>query len=302
MSSFHTGLRDGFVRAVAPFMCHVPRIDGPGYTAVGCVHVHHHDGRDAAAFRNWGDLWVPNPSLADWRAETLRLSVFPVNPDDAIKTQHWQSLIATPPETVNRPPQTLQVSEEGPWKSARLQVVGQPGQVHWRTFSATPKREGPMEVGTFVSAVPPFRALMERWLAESCPSVNRIAFGATLLLPADSLQEVCRRIDGMLPSVAIDPDGTRDVMYRINRRRGSAHHAALQINRLATWAAVQAIGIQVAIGGTAPVAQTAKVENLCRLDLDINTNPYLLPQEALTAVFGELVDAAGEIAERGDIP
>ena len=246
---------------------------------------------------------MPNPGLADWQTEALRLSVFPDNPDDAIKTQHWQSLIATPPETVSRPPQMLQVIEEGPWNNARLQVVGQPGQVHWRTFSATPKRKGPIAVGPFASAVPPFRALMERWLAESCPSVNRIAFGATLLLPTDSLREACRRLDGMLASVTIDSDGTRDFMYRINRRRGCAHDEALQINRLATWAAVQAIGLEVAIGAGLPSARAAQAEHFCRLELDINTvPPQKIAQENLSSIFCGLVDAATEIAEQGDVP
>ncbi len=246
---------------------------------------------------------MPNADLADWQTEALRLSVFTDNPDDATKTQHWQSLVATPPEAVNRPPQMSQVIEEGPWNNARLQVVGQPGQVHWRTFSTTPKREGPIVVGPFASAVPPFRALMDRWLAESCPTVNRIAFGAILLLPTDSLREVCHRLDGMLPSVTIDSDGTPDLMYRINRRRGSAHDDALQINRLATWSATQTIGLEVVLGAGASSARTAQVEHFCRLELDINTDPsQKVPQESLSVIFGELVDAATEIVEQGDIP
>ena len=245
---------------------------------------------------------MPNPGLVDWQTEALRLSVFPDNPDDATKTQHWQSLIATPPETVNRPPQMPQVIEEGPWNNARLQVAGQPGQVHWRTFSATPKREGPIVVGPFASAVPPFRALMERWLAESCPTVNRIAFGATLLLPTDSLREVCRRLDGMLPFVTIDSDGTSDFMYRINRRRWSAHDDALQINRLATWAAMQTIGLEVAIGAGALSVGTAQEAHFCRLELDINTVPSQKIPQDISVIFGELVDAATEIAEQGDVP
>ena len=246
---------------------------------------------------------MPNPGLADWQTEALRLSVFPENPDDAIKTQHWQSLIATPPETVSRPPQMSQIIEEGPWNNARLQVVGQLGQVHWRTFSATPKREGAIVVGPFASAVRPFRALMERWLAESCPTVNRIAFGAVLLLRTDSLREVCRRLDGMLPSVTIDSDEAPDFMYRINRRRGSTHDDALQINRLATWAAVQTIGLEVAIEAGTASAGLRRVEHFCRLELDINTVPsQKFPQENLSAIFGELVDAAKEIAEQGDVP
>ena len=81
---------------------------------------------------------------AEWQTESLRLTAFPVDPSDAINAQHWQPLISTPAEAVQRTPQTQQVIEEGPWYNARLQVAGQPGQVHWRTFSPIPSPDGPM--------------------------------------------------------------------------------------------------------------------------------------------------------------
>ena len=241
---------------------------------------------------------------AEWQTESLRLTVFPVDPSDATKAQHWQPLISTPAEAVQRPPQTQQVIEEGSWNNARLQVVGQPGQVHWRTFSPTASPEGPMLLGPFAGAVPPFRALMIRWLTQVSFPVNRIAFGANVLLSASSLPVACRSLDGMLPSVKIDRNGTRDFMYRINRRRGSVHDSSLRINRLATWSVMQSIGLEVVIGaGVVPATRQLPGKHFCRLELDVNTvPPRELRQKKLSVTFDELVDAAIEIAEQGDVP
>ena len=249
---------------------------------------------------------MPNPHLHDWRAEALRLSVFPVNPQDAIGTPHWENVMGSPPESVTRPPQMPhRVIEEGPWENSRLQVEGQQGQIDWRTFSRTPGPGGPMVIGRFVEVADPFFALMTRWLANSCPPVNRIAFGANLLMSEAPLADISRQLDTMLPSVTVDADGTRDFMYRINRRRQSNADPSLQFNRLATWSAMQSVGLEIAIGPGGATLRSTREVSFCRLELDINTVPVeqrTIPPDTVPAVFRELLDAAREIADQGDIP
>ena len=254
---------------------------------------------------------MPNPHLHDWRAEALRLSVFLVNPQDAIGTPHWENLMGNPPESVTRPSQMPhRVIEEGPWENSRLQVEGQQGQIDWRTFSRTPGPGGPMVIGRFVEAADPFFALMTRWLATSCPPVNcppvnRIAFGANLLMSEAPLADISRQLDTMLPSVTVDADGTQDFMYRINRRRQSNANPSLQFNRLATWSAIQSVGLEISIGPGGATVRSTKEVYFCRLELDINTVPVeqrTIPPDTVPAVFRELLDAAREIADQGDIP
>ena len=249
---------------------------------------------------------MPNPHHHDWQAESLRLSLFPVNPPDAIGTLHWENLMASPPENVTRPPQMPhRVIEEGPWDNARLQVEGQLGQIDWRTFSGTPVPEGPMVIGGFLEAADPFRVLMTRWLTDSCPPVNRIAFGANLLLLEAPLEDISRHLDSMLPSVAVDPDGTRDFVYRTNRRRRSNIDPDMELNRLATWATMQSVGLEIAIGPGGATVRSMTEVYFCRLELDINTVPVeqrAIPSDRVPAVFLELLDAAREIADQGDIP
>ena len=250
---------------------------------------------------------MTNPLIHDWRAEALRLTVFPaVNPQDANATPHWESLMGSPPERVTRPSEMPhRVIEEGPWENSRLQVEGQPGQIDWRTFSRTPGSGGPMVIGSLDEAAEPFFDLMTRWLANSCPPVNRIAFGATLLMSEASLAGIARQLNTMLPSVTVDADGTRDFMYRINRRRESNADPSLQFNRLATWSAMQSLGIEIAIGPAGAIVRSTREVYFCRLELDINTVPVeqrIIPPETVLAVFRELLDAAREIANQGDIP
>ena len=248
---------------------------------------------------------MQNAGPLEWATETMRLSVFPLNEGEALKTLHWENCVGAPPEKVDRPPQLRRVIEEGTWNNGRLQVDSQQGQIHWRAFSATPNRDGPMNIGSLPSAAPPFRELLDHWLRTHCPIVNRIAFGAVLIFPTSSLQEAYTHLDRMLPGVSVDTDGSRDLMYRINRRRKSRIIDDLEINRLATWSAAEGMALEVVFVAGVPSARPAIARQFCRLELDVNTVP--IPDrefrgDKLLNIVGELVDAASEIALNGDVP
>ena len=251
---------------------------------------------------------MPNNGLPGWETEAIRLSVFPVSETAAVEALHWEQAVGVPPETVNRQsqqPQMPRIIEEGPWNNCRLQADSQRGQIHWRAFSGTPNPDGPGSIGSLSGVARPFQAAMSQWFAAHCPAINRFAFGANLMIPADSLQEVCAYLDGMLPTVSVADAGARDFVYRINRRRQSRHHQGLGINRLATWSAVQGMGFEIVIVGGVPSARVSEGRNFCRLELDINTIPIptdVIPREVLPNVFAELIDAAIEISIEGDIP
>ena len=205
---------------------------------------------------------APMASPIEWATEAMRLSVFPL--DAAITNgQHWERGVGSPPEVVNRPPQQPpRTIEEGGWNNGRLQVESQQGQIHWRTFSAAANPGGPPSIGSFHSAIPPFRALMDQWLAGHCPRANRIAFGANLMLPASSLQEAIMRLGGMLPDVSVAAEGVSDLMFRINRRRRSQCAEDWQINRLATWSVAEGINVEIVLLSGTPIQRPVKVEHL----------------------------------------
>ena len=248
---------------------------------------------------------MPSSDPLEWATEAVRLSAFPLNEDAALGTLHWELGVGSPPEAMNRQPQLPRVIEEGPWENGLLQVDSQRGQIHWRAFSRAANPDGPLNIGPFPRVTMSFRALMSQWLEMHCPSTNRIAFGVILMLPTASLQETAARLDGLLPAVSVTPDGGRDFVYRVNRRRSSQCSDGLEINRLATWSAVEGMGLEVVIVAGVPSVRPATTMSFCRLELDVNTVPIPdqeIPRKALPAVFGELVDAATEIAGEGDVP
>ena len=250
-------------------------------------------------------------SLGDWYTEELRLSVFLIDAIDPEKAHFWESLLGEMPDEVyNRPPQQ-QVREEGPFLNGRLRVEVSINRVDWRLLPAPgiEQHHGlPPVVGSYDALEQDFRDLMLRWLAD-CPPLHRLGYGSELLLPAENLPDACRKLDGLLRRVDVEPENTHDFLYRINRRRAShCGVEGLKINRLSTWSAVQVIEALVDVSGDgekAPkVTRQPNSRGICRLEFDVNTIPEFdraLDKDVVPKVFNELVDAGNEIATKGDV-
>ena len=198
------------------------------------------------------------------------------------------------------------VKEEGPFLAGRLSVEARSNRIDWR-FGQDPKNapEDLLALGPYSEAHKEFCGLMQKWM-NVCPPVNRLAYGAVLLLPADNLQEANNQLDDLLPSVKIDPRSVRDFHYRINRRRPSkCSFEGLEINRLSTWSAanISQIGIEISPGGVQRIVQSID-SSVCRLELDINTAPEFSQDlgDKRSEILNELVGLGNEIASEGDIP
>lgn len=247
--------------------------------------------------------------LADWQAESLRLSAFMAEAMDPTKLRFWESLVGSPPEELRNRPQQQLFTEEGPFLDGRLRVQAGNNRIDWMLLPAldNPRSELPV-VGPYDVLEQGFRELMRRWLVD-CPPVNRLAYGGVLLLPVGSLPDAYRRLDGLLPAVEIDPENTRDFTYRINRRRVSRCSVEeLKINCLSTWSVVQIIETLVDLSAdgqqTQKVVQRPGSRSICRLEIDINTAPefnLIFDKDVVSALFEEIVDIGNEIATEGDV-
>ena len=150
---------------------------------------------------------------------------------------------------------------------------------------------------------------MSRQWIQIAPPLQRIAFGAALQLPAKDRTEGYEILGKFLHQVKLDPAGSSEFMYQINRPRPSSTGIDdLVINRLAKWAvgATQRATYTVVPGVPAPT-QMADVERefYARLNLDINTSGEFkgeLPPDKLLLILEELINIAKELAEKGDIP
>ena len=109
-------------------------------------------------------------------------------------------------------------------------------------------------------------------------------------------------MNDLLPHVQLDPAGSSDFMYRINRRRQcKSGISSLAINRLSTWSVARIQDITMEAHRTVPGPSSY----VCRLELDINTAPEFksaLRKSSLTKLTDELIRLANEIASEGDKP
>ena len=242
---------------------------------------------------------------ANWLTETIRCTVFPVDPEAVLPD--WEAIAGAAPETRKGQPRLGLINESGAWGDGGGQLVMEtiPGRTHLRVSYNVD--DGP-EVPTLGAAVAELRAFDQSWLL-ALPQLSRIAFGTVLLQPIASREEGYGLLDKYMSAVSVDPGGSQDFLYRINRPRvlDLGEGCSLPVNRMSTWSVRSMEGLLLTGGGGQPKQlQTVRTRYHLRLELDINTTPEAadrFPTDAaqVVGVFDRLVDLADEIANEGDI-
>lgn len=249
-----------------------------------------------------------------WLARTLRLTLFPKGAVDVeMALPWWEQLLGSAPEVESRQRAQGLVQLEGPFGRGRLSVAVSSGaRIDWilraldPEASSSPSSEFPV-LGSFREIAEQFVGLMKQWLSVS-PQASRLAFGAELVQPVDSIRDGYTRMGEYLThAVKVDPESS-DFFYRINRSRTSKSLGpSLRINRLSSWSVVQARYLSLVIpGGREVTGQLAPASQVvCRLELDINSFPDYseeLDNAQLRQLLDEFFALCTEIAERGDVP
>lgn len=250
-------------------------------------------------------------SVHDWDVEFLRVTAFPSQTAEFKYDDWWQKVVGIEPDTHLVQAKLMETRFQGAFEGGQLTLRLQPGRIDWLLGPPPRSEERTMEelipsVGRFDEACPRFKELVDRWLPLS-PPLSRIAFGGVVLLPVADRLTGYKRLVPYLPSVKVDAEGTRDLQYRINRRRISQTGMKdLQVNRLSTWSVGTITFKAVSItGGQPPMVLPGEQVFVCRLELDVNTAAEfssVFVQEQLPESFNELVHLATEIIEKGDIP
>lgn len=248
-------------------------------------------------------------NTAAWEAFALRLTAFPAAPLDIVETGWWSGLVGKDPESRHAKPKARELQEVGEFQSQRLILGVNALSISWRLTIPDIDNETVEttdvfpSMGRFSESLDFFLPLMHRFLDDYCPEIQRIAFGAELVTPAESRPDAYRQLGPLIP-VALEPEGVSDFLYQINRRRPSRSDVpGLYMNRLTKWSAIQlTLGVSVS-------DQAYELPGLTffgsRLELDMNTVPEFpgtLPTHRLSTIFDELVDLGKEIATHGDIP
>jgi hypothetical protein len=246
-----------------------------------------------------------------WFAQSLRFTCFTAEPVGGEAMQWWASLVGSEPEaTVSRTNVSLR-QQEGPFGSGRLGLILLPDRIDWH-FSAANRPDlddaekigGFATLGPFRDALELVRPLIFRWL-EIEHAFLRVAFGAVLLQPVADRPSGYRRISKYLPAVRLDPEGSSEFSYSINRPRTTTVGGVELINRLSKWSVMASQAVQISIGLSSTHTTPNEMYHACRLELDINTPPnqtIALPGKELKAIFEKLFELGDDIAREGDQP
>jgi hypothetical protein len=246
---------------------------------------------------------IQSSNAEDWSAVTLRVTAF-LSPSSEVEGQNWwPEIVGEKPSKRQEEPRKGISQEEGPFANGKLILVTQPQRIDW-LYKFTEEFE---PIGLFAETIDQFIPSMLRWL-EFAPSIMRLAFGATLIIPVENPASGNRLFSSFLHYVQIDSENSADLLYQINRPRPSKTDITdLVINRLSKW---NVMLLQNAVLSLIPNLQNAaniatRTTWLCDLTLDINTAAEFqgeLPKAQLPNLLNELTTLAQEIAREGDIP
>jgi hypothetical protein len=250
-----------------------------------------------------GSKLVRHP-LNDWQVEALRLTAFTRQPQ-LEGADWWEQLVGASPDQRSSRPRKGEWQDIGVYERGKLILTVQPLRIDWKyTVEPIPEEERAV-LGAFTESVTNFAEIMQRWLQLS-PPLKRLAFGCVILMPMPDLKSAYETLSAYLHNIKLDPDGSSDFLYQINRKRDSRTNIkGLTINRLSKWSVSSLSAVQISLGAEPQVVATGSKNFACRVELDINTVPEFsseLQREQWVDIFQELVELTKEIAEAGDIP
>jgi len=248
--------------------------------------------------------------VSKWNVESLRLTGFTPATWTESAEDLWVAVVGVPAEQINQRPRESAAKVEGLFEGARLVIAREPRRTDFvwiveRDIS-TPFREFP-SIGEFHTVSTTFLSLAKSWLRRGSP-LNRVAWGGVLVLPVANKEDGYRKLNDFLPDMTIDPVGSSDFNYQINRPRTSKAVEGLRANRLCKWSVASAARVMLVAtqNPSEPIGASADPRfSACRLEFDINSDGErkdAFSNDQVIPLLDEFVNLAEEIADRGDIP
>jgi hypothetical protein len=245
------------------------------------------------------------PPFHSWLLVGARLTAFTL-PAEHEADNWWKDTVGRKPETRQIQSKTNEQTDVGVFEEGVLSLSVHPVRVEWQYN--TPEPEGQVtevpSLGSVEDRLDAFHRIMNKWLrSTAAPDIIRLAFGATLAQPVESLGQAYQLLARYTPVNLIGESS--DFLYQINRTRIlTAPIEGLQINRLSKWSAIRVFQ-SMRSPAVSLIGQNIKEFYACRLELDINSPAdfdSVIPGELTSDLFGELVRLGTEIATEGDIP
>ncbi len=241
----------------------------------------------------------------NWGTDLLRATAFGQF-DYSVGEAWWSQLVSEDADSESKQPKqgiyTATIEREA--SVFTLQI--QPGRadVLRKSKEVAPPINAFPDMGSFELVVPDFAAAIENWLSSDLV-LNRLAFGSVLFLPCESQEDAYEKLSHLLPALQIDPKGSRDLLYQINRPTTAKEiEEPIEINRLNKWSVLRLSQGLLNISSGQPVVSKAPEEIIAiRLELDINTAAEWqgnLPVHGNTSIFHELIDYGLSLSRDGD--
>lgn len=242
----------------------------------------------------------------NWQVESLRITVFPEYYSKISPIKLWDEFIDEEPDKVQIERDKFDARHKE-FEDRIVALAKQERRINWHYLPKQDESASHPELpewGNLQAEVDNLLYWSTRWLAfPYIMPVNRLAFGAALMIPTIDPASAYSQLQQLLPDMALE--NASDFSYQINRRRSSETIEDVQLNRLSRWNVAILEPNQSNLDPAADLeGNTIERAFATRLELDINTVPQgssALPTESLTSIFEELVQMGLEIASEGDV-
>ena len=243
-----------------------------------------------------------------WNVELLRFTGFLTPNVQVGEPSWWEKIVGEKSETRLYRSKKGQFQEKGLLDDGEFVLGIEPFRIDWIFRVIESQGENiKSSLGAFKDVVNSFLSLMNKWfLMDNLPTLQRVAFGAVIFQPVESRKIGYEKLSKYLSeSVKMDPDGSSDFIYQINRQRKSKLKIPdLLINRLTKWSVQRYRLIGIAFEPESKTIYEGQENFACRLELDINTIPNSeinFDADKYKNIFNELINLGIEISEKGDI-
>jgi len=249
-----------------------------------------------------------------WLAQQLRLTAFTYDTSVGDHTAWWHVVTGESPAETATKLKEHQFFAAGETGKGKLLLNRSLPRVDWLYGPTEREHDPPLilpSTGPFREELRFFSDLMHKWLDVS-PPVYRLALGGLLYLPAESREDGYTHLKRYLPALTIDPIGSSDLLYQINRPRRSGSKEGLEINRLSKWSVISLIRARLTVGPELLASSdVTRLEFGGRLELDVNSSiaekgdireMNALATHELHSLLDELAVFSQEIAREGDVP
>ena len=242
-----------------------------------------------------------------WDVESLRVSVFFVLPGLVKFDPLLATISGVEPEQVAERPK-ISKNEVGRAPSGYFFLTQQSDRID--LVLGAPAEQPPPEDGFF--SIGPYEQAKEilyepakRLVEYQGAAISRIAVAAALMANVGDRIEGYKILAPLLPSVRVDPDNSEEMLWQINRPRGSAVLNTTKINRISKWSVLSARRMILQMSEKTSVAATSTpIKSAVRAELETNTpiSDVALPKDRLMDILEELWLAVEELSVKGDVP